>query len=142
MTLSKLDELEKNMLLARGGADPSAASGATRRKAMKGRRTQKAKGKTSAMKVTPSAASAKKVKRSAAAMKTKGSAMKARKAPVSLESILKEYMRAGKTRGAFTTKAYYDATMASLNGGSSKTEANKKAKIAHARAADLWDRRH
>jgi len=81
----------------------------------------------------------KKVGASSSAMKVKPLAKKASKAPLSLADLLKEYKRAGKTRGAFTTKAYYDASNASLKRGDDAAMAKARAKAAHARAAALWD---
>ena len=77
--------------------------------------------------------------KASSAMKVKQFAKKASKAPSSLADVLKAYKRAGKTRGAFTTKAYYDGSYASLRRGDDAATANARAKAAHRRAAALWD---
>lgn len=131
-TLSKLDELETVMLGARGVYDGTTGTPTPK---------TKAKAKATADSKAP-APKAMKVKPPAAAMKVKPVAMKASKAPLSLANLLKEYTRADKTRGAFTTKAHFDALKASLRRGDDAATANAHAKHVRGRAAVFWDRSH
>ena len=123
------------MLGARGAAPPATGDGGG---GTSGEGKPKSKAKAAA-KPKASAPSIKKKPAAPAKKKPAAAATKASKAPVSLKQLCQEYKSAGKTRGAFTTKAYYDACNASIRRGGSAVTAKMHAKAAHGRAAALWD---